>query len=438
MATVSTDINGNRRIQFSGLDRKRRTLYMGKLSARAADDLKRLVEDILESAACGLEMSPTMAKRLDDLSDEVFAKLVHAGLVNPRVKRRPKRLAEFLDGYISSRGDVKPRTRINLDQARKKLVAYFGGKTRLDEITLAEAVRYARWLESPEGGALSPNTARRLLGRAKQMFAVAVDDELLARNVFKQKGLRCTVTGNRDRMHFVTEEVAQKVLEACPTLEWKLIFSLARWGGLRTPSETLALRWGDVRWDIGRIRVPVPKLEHHEGHGERWLPMFPELRVLLEQAYDAAEPGTEFVISRTRNSGVNFRTQLLRIIAAAGVSPWEKLFQNLRSTRATELSERYPAHVVAAWLGHSVEVGAKHYMQVTDDHFTNAASGNVKCNAIGAETGEIWAESGTPKNEKTRISAGFSRQPVPPLGAMSFADGRERTSACGKVWPCSK
>jgi len=124
------------------------------------------------------------------------------------------------------------------------------------------------------------------------MFAVAVDDELLAKNVFKQKGLRCTVTGNRERMHFVTYEVARKVLDACPTLEWKLIFSLARWGGLRTPSETLALRWGDVRWDIGRIRVPVPKLEHHQGHGERWLPLFPEIRGLMEQAYDAAEPGT--------------------------------------------------------------------------------------------------------------------------------------------------
>lgn len=25
-----------------------------------------------------------------------------------------------------------------------------------------------------------------------------------------------------------------------------------------------------------------------------------------------------------------------------------------------------------------------------------------------------------------------------PLGAMSFAEARERTSVCGKVWPCSK
>lgn len=36
---------------------------------------------------------------------------------------------------------------------------------------------------------------------------------------------------------------------------------------------------------------------------------------------------------------------------------------------AEQLSERYPAHIVAAWLGHSVEVGAKLYMPVTDEHF---------------------------------------------------------------------
>ena len=52
--------------------------------------------------------------------------------------------------------------------------------------------------------------------------------------------------------------------------------------------------------------------------------------------------------------------------------PWPKLFQNLRSTRETELTERFPVHVVCAWLGNSVPVAAKHYLQVTDDHFEQA------------------------------------------------------------------
>ena len=46
--------------------------------------------------------------------------------------------------------------------------------------------------------------------------------------------------------------------------------------------------------------------------------------------------------------------------------------QNLRSTRETELAEEHPIHVVCKWLGNSQPVAAKHYLQVTDEHFEKA------------------------------------------------------------------
>ena len=69
---------------------------------------------------------------------------------------------------------------------------------------------------------------------------------------------------------------------------------------------------------------------------------------------------------------INFRSRLLDIIATAGLKPWPKLFQNMRSTRQTELSERFRLHVVCAWLGNSEAVAAKHYLQVTAEHFARA------------------------------------------------------------------
>ena len=45
-----------------------------------------------------------------------------------------------------------------------------------------------------------------------------------------------------------------------------------------------------------------------------------------------------------------------RIIGRAGLSTWPKLFQNLRSTRETELCEEFPDHVVTKWLGNSTAV----------------------------------------------------------------------------------
>jgi hypothetical protein len=69
---------------------------------------------------------------------------------------------------------------------------------------------------------------------------------------------------------------------------------------------------------------------------------------------------------------INFRSRLLDIIAAAGLKPWPKLFQNMRSTRQTELSELFPSHVVCGWLGNSRVVAEKHYLQTTEEHFAKA------------------------------------------------------------------
>ena len=72
----------------------------------------------------------------------------------------------------------------------------------------------------------------------------------------------------------------------------------------------------------------------------------------------------------------NLRTNFLKIIRGTGVEPWPKPWQNLRSTRETELAEVYPAHVVCAWIGNSEAVAREHYLQVTDDHFAQAATEN--------------------------------------------------------------
>jgi hypothetical protein len=89
--------------------------------------------------------------------------------------------------------------------------------------------------------------------------------------------------------------------------------------------------------------------------------------------YEQADPGSEYIITRYRQPNCNLRTQLQRIIQRAGLKPWPKLFHNLRATRETELAERFPIHVVCAWIGNSERIAQRHYLQVTDDHFAQAA-----------------------------------------------------------------
>jgi hypothetical protein len=120
--------------------------------------------------------------------------------------------------------------------------------------------------------------------------------------------------------------------------------------------------------------VSNPKTEHHEGKDARWIPIFPEIRPYLDAAWDAAEENAEYVITRYRDRNANLPTQFNRIIRKAGLEPWQKPFQNLRSTRETELMETFPSHVICAWIGNSEAVARKHYLQVTDDHFSRASA----------------------------------------------------------------
>ena len=44
---------------------------------------------------------------------------------------------------------------------------------------------------------------------------------------------------NKAREYFLSRADADKVLEACPDADWRLIFVLSRYGGLRCSSEHL-------------------------------------------------------------------------------------------------------------------------------------------------------------------------------------------------------
>jgi integrase len=196
--------------------------------------------------------------------------------------------------------------------------------------------------------------------------------KMLTENPFAD--LKAGSQTNKARMYFVGREEAEKVLEACPDVQWKLLFALSRFGGLRCPSEHLMLKWADVDWERNRMLVHSPKTEHNDGGDCRFVPLFPELRPYLLEAFEQAEDGAEHVVTRCRDSKTNLRTQMERIVKRAGVKPWPKLFHNLRSTRQTELTEKFPSHVVCAWLGNSRAIAQDHYLQVTDGHFTQAVA----------------------------------------------------------------
>ena len=240
MASVSSDPNGRRRVIFKGADEKRHTIRLGKMPKKDAETVAARVQAIASAQRYGRRLDAETADWIADQTDMIHAKLAAVGLVTPRQQQSTSApdpstvlLSAFVGEYITGRTDVKPNTTSNLKQAEHYLVDYFGEKKLLADITPGDADEYRRHLMAK----LAENTARRHCGRAKQFFRAAVRKRLLLENPFADmKG--CNVKANPERLYYVTRDEAEKVLEKCPDAEWRLIFALARFGGLRTPQRT--------------------------------------------------------------------------------------------------------------------------------------------------------------------------------------------------------
>ena len=366
MASIIRQKSRRRIIQFMDGAGVRKTIRLGKMTQRSAEAMKVRIENLNTSVISGHPLEDETARWLAGLNDPMRDKLAAVGLVS---KRAGVRLQAFLDAYIKKRCDTKPSTRLVYGHTRRNLIAYFGADKPLRDITPGDA---DEWRLNLIAQGLADNTVRRRSGIAKQFFNAAVRKGVVEKNPFTD--LKAGVLSNTSRMYFVSEAESQAVLDACPGNQWRLLFALSRYGGLRCPSEHLCLKWPDVDWARNRITVRSPKTAHHPGQESRQIPLFPELLPYLREAFENAEPGEEYVITINRRRGCNFRTTMHKIIRRARLEPWPKLFQNLRSTRETELAEKYPLHVVCAWMGNSQPVAARHYLQVTDEHFHLAAA----------------------------------------------------------------
>lgn len=89
------------------------------------------------------------------------------------------------------------------------------------------------------------------------------------------RGIKNGSDVNRARMEFISRETIEKVIAKAADPEWKALIALARYGGLRVPSEPLALRWADIDFEAGRMIVTSPKTSQHKDKGQRVVPLFP-------------------------------------------------------------------------------------------------------------------------------------------------------------------
>ena len=366
MASIHKEIRNGKsyyRLQFYDKDRKRRSVRLGQISRKGADTICTNVEHLVSASISGSSLDGRTSLWVTDIGSDLAEKLARVGLIG---HRESSLLLDFIDSYIDSRTDIKSNTIRNWKNTRQKLAGHFGPETRWSQIKPGDA---DDWRQGLVNAKLSEATISKEVKNAKMFGRLALRKELCKVNPFADlaAGSQC----NASRIEFVGVPKIQRVIDAAPNAEWRLIIALARFGGLRTPSETLALKWSDIDWDTEKITVPSPKTER-SGKSYRVIPLFPELRPYLDEMRSLPSTGSAYVIPRYRGRDANLRTQFLRIIRRAGEEAWPRLFHNLRASRQTELENHLPSHVVADWLGNSVTIARLHYLKTNDDHFSKA------------------------------------------------------------------
>ena len=68
-------------------------------------------------------------------------------------------------------------------------------------------------------------------------------------------------------------------------------------------------------------------------------------------------------------------------IRRAGLTPWPRLFQNLRASCEMDFVEMVPGDTAAKWMGHSTAIAGRHYLGVRDAHF-DTVTGRTKAGGV--------------------------------------------------------
>jgi integrase len=273
-------------------------------------------------------------------------------------KRKKATVAELTKAFVE-RSPGKPATIKVFQQTLDSLVVFFGADTPIEPITAERADEWRVWVvkdkkssgrrnkqRTTDDNRLAAPTVAKRISVAKQVFRCAVRGGWLKKSPFD--GLRPWSQANSARARYIPLGTICDILDACPSVEWRLIVALARLAGLRCPSEIGALTWADVNLGKERLTVLAEKTEHHGGdHSFRVVPICPELRAILADAFEQAEPGDTLVAPMAARKTVNLTTYLEKIITQAGHEPWPRLLQNLRASCGTDWVEKYPSHVVA-------------------------------------------------------------------------------------------
>lgn len=344
------------------------------------------IDRIWRTRRVGLPLDPESVRFLEDTSGRIRERLRKIGLINTDAAPTIKDLVGMYERTL----DVKVSTSTTYQQAIRCLYEFFSEDASVRDVKRQDALEFRAWLlksgskykyEDGNAKGLARATMSRRFKTCRSIFKIAVANRLVIDNPFE--GVVAGRQTNGSRSFYVSPSLTEEIFDELPNCETRLVFALGRWLGLRLPSEALELRWSDVNWSASSIRVYSPKTERYEGKDVRLVPIFSELLPWLEQAFEEADDGAEFLCPHLRSvkaPGQVFTKSLKAAVKRCGVKPWPKFLINLRASRATEIDAKFGPKCESEWIGHGADVALKSYLMQTDDAWQRA-TGNSKATA---------------------------------------------------------
>ena len=410
---------------------KRVTIRFGS-GQKKAEASAKAIGDLIDSKKAGSKEFYASTKAwLESAADRAICEqLLKYELIEELPKRflesdansRVTTISMLATEYINTRGAGQSAATIEIYQKAKRNLIDCFGDVDVTTIQPKNAREFWRWLieegnslvKKGENMGLGTNTAKQRLRYARAFFEQAVEDELLRKNPFNAKGLKTTQTAAEK--DYIPLSTIEKVIEFCPTTEWKLLFALIRTVPIRMPSEIKELTWSDVDWEANKILIHSPKTRAI-GQSARLVPIFPLLKIWLEKAFGDAEEGELYVFPSLRLNS-NLSTTAKKIVLRAKVEPWigktwGNFFNSLRASTETDLMDEHGLRRACQWAGNSAATAMKNYALVRKSDFQDigtAGKSDAKCAAIDASDAKCAAESASMAEQKTHKKSTVENQ----------------------------
>lgn len=341
-----------------GNSARRFSVWLGDVSPREAETAKRHIEAVIESQSLGTPMPGETQRWLSKVPDSLRRKL------SP-VLGHARNVRDAIDSYLEECERVHKASTVRSTRNSLEAFALHFGRSQMRSLVGEEI---DRWIELRN---VSGNTAAKIAKHVKTFVTWSrkrgwVDDLRIATS-------SAVGVGSKDYVEVKEFERLIKHFTGQPQMRCAL--ALARWAGVRVPSEILTLTRSSVDFDSMRLHVIDSKRTMRASRGPpivRVLPLFPELVEYVEAIWFLSDSPTDSLLPDIVEMGGAVFVERARVARDELGMSWPRLFSSVRATRETELITRFGLKAACEWVGNSPTVAVKHYELITRETWTEA------------------------------------------------------------------